>query len=135
MSRKPAPQLPSGTRVGRVYGDCEILATLGKGGMGEVYRAVQRSLERTVAIKFISQEKYTDEVNRKRFLREIRACSALQHPNIIKIYDYGEHEKDIYLVMELLEGEPLERFIDRAPEGLPRDFVIKVAEDLLEALA
>lgn len=122
-------------RIGQRYGDYEVLALLGQGGMGEVFAAHQLNLDRRVAIKFISQRHYQDELNRKRFLREIRTCSALQHPNIIKIYDYGEHGREIYLVMELLEGEPLEAYIKKAPQGLPQEFVLKVGEDILSSLA
>lgn len=122
------------SRIGQTYGDYEVLDPLGQGGMGEVFRAHQKSLKRDVAIKFISQKKYHDELNRKRFLREIRACSALQHPNIIKIYDYGEQGGDIFLVMEILEGKALEEYIGDAAGGLPPEFVTKVMDDLLSAL-
>ncbi|MBI4861279.1 MAG: protein kinase, partial [Candidatus Riflebacteria bacterium] len=94
------------SRTGQTYGDYEILEMLGEGGMGEVYRARQANLDRIVAVKFISAEHYTDEINRRRFLREIRASSTLVHPNIIKTYDFGERQGDIYLVMEYLEGTP-----------------------------
>ena len=122
------------SRVGKTYGDYQVQELLGVGGMGEVYRAIQTALDRPVAMKFITAERYADDVNRRRFLREIRACSTLQHPNIVKIYDSGEQEGDIYLVMEYLEGKPLENWIRAQPDGLPQDFVLKVAEDVLEAL-
>src|ERR1043166_5152268 len=103
-------------RSGRTYGDYEIGDLLGSGGMGEVYRARQCTLDRTVAVKFITSRHYSDELNRRRFLREIRACANLSHPNIIKIYDWGERDGDIYLVMEYLDGESLEDYIARAPK-------------------
>ena len=121
-------------RIGKQYGDYVVQELLGVGGMGEVFRATQISLDRPVALKFITAERYADDVNRRRFLREIRACSTLQHPNIVKIYDSGEEEGDIYLVMEYLEGKPLEAWIRAQPDGLPADFVLKVCEDVLESL-
>src|SRR6266852_3571562 len=83
--------LASGTRLGPY----EILAQIGAGGMGEVYRARDPRLGRDVAIK-VSQEQFTD-----RFEREARAVAALNHPNICHLYDVGPN----YLVMELVEGE------------------------------
>lgn len=122
-------------RIGQTYAGYEILAPLGAGGMGEVYRAHQKALNRDVAVKFISEEFCSDENIRRRFLREIRAASTLSHPNIVKLYDSGEQDKDIFLVMEFLDGKPLETFIQKAPRGLPCDFALKVVEDVLEALA
>jgi serine/threonine protein kinase/predicted solute-binding protein len=126
---------PAVNRIGQVYGDYEIREMLGAGGMGEVFRARQVSLDRPVAVKFISAERYADDVNRRRFLREIRTCSTLSHPNVVKIYDWGEKDGDIFLVMEYLDGVPLETYIHKAPGGLPVDFVLKVTEDVLAALA
>jgi|SRR5580658_4617865 serine/threonine protein kinase len=82
---------PAGTQLGPY----KILATIGAGGMGEVYKARDTRLDRDVAIK-VSQEKFSD-----RFEREARSIAALNHPNICQLYDVGPN----YLVMELIEGE------------------------------
>src|SRR5439155_15861738 len=86
-----------------------ILRHLGSGGMGDVYAAQDERLRREVAIKFIPQEKATDEPTRRRFQREAEAASALNHPNICTIFEIGEHEDQLFLVMELLEGADLRR--------------------------
>lgn len=75
--------------------------------MGEVYKARDTRLNRTVAIKFLPQSLWADPVRRQRFEREARAISALQHPNICTLYDIGSEGGSDYLVMEYLEGETL----------------------------
>jgi serine/threonine protein kinase len=105
--------LASGTRLGPY----EILAPLGAGGMGEVYRAYDARLHRDVAVK-VAQEKFSD-----RFEREARAVAALNHPNICTLFDVGPD----YLVMELIEGE--------SPKGpLPLDDVLRIARQIASAL-
>src|SRR5258708_33978013 len=102
---------------GTQLGPYEILAPIGAGGMGEVYRARDPRLGREVAIK-VSQEEFTD-----RFEREARAVAALNHPNICHLYDVGPN----YLVMELIEGE--------SPKGpLPLDEALRLARQIAAAL-
>src|SRR5580693_1731929 len=102
---------------GNKLGPYEILAPIGAGGMGEVYRARDPRLNREVAIK-VSQERFSD-----RFEREARAVAALNHPNICTLYDVGPD----YLVMELIEGE--------SPKGpLPLDEVLRIAREIAAAL-
>ena len=91
--------LTPGTRLGPY----EILAAIGAGGMGEVYRARDTRLDRTVAIKTI------DGPFSERFEREARAISALNHPHICALYDVGEHDGAGYLVMEYVEGDAARR--------------------------
>ena len=88
-------------------GPYEILAPLGAGGMGEVYRAHDPKLGRDVAIKVVPAEFLTRADARARFEREARAVAALSHPNILSIHDFGESDGMAYAVMELLEGETL----------------------------
>src|SRR5438093_12918860 len=95
--------LTSGMRLGPY----EIIAPLGAGGMGEVYRARDTRLERTVAIKVLSSELTQTPTLKARFEREARAISSLSHPHICHLYDVGEQEGTQYLVMEFLEGETL----------------------------
>ena len=99
---------------GTKLGPYEIQSLLGHGGMGEVYRARDTRLDRTVAIKVISASLSSDSTRRQRFQREARAISALQHPNICTLYDVGQQDGTDYLVMEYLEGETLGSRLARA---------------------
>src|SRR5712692_4892375 len=95
--------LQPGTRLGPY----EIVAPLGAGGMGEVYRARDTRLDRTVAIKVLPEHAATRPDGRERFEREARAVSALNHPHICALYDVGQQDGVDFLVMEYLEGETL----------------------------
>jgi eukaryotic-like serine/threonine-protein kinase len=120
--------LSPGSRIGPY----EILALLGSGGMGEVYRARDARLERTVAIKILPAQFSSDSVRRQRFEREARTISGLSHPNICVLHDIGRHEGLDYLVMECIEGETLARRLEKGP--LPQDQVLKVGAQIAEAL-
>jgi eukaryotic-like serine/threonine-protein kinase len=109
--------------VGEKLGPYEIVALIGKGGMGEVYRGTDTRLGRPVAIK-ISAHEFSD-----RFEREARAISALNHPNICTLYDVGPN----YLVMELVEGETLSEIIERGP--IPLDKALQYAVEIVDAMA
>ncbi len=104
-------RLAPGTRVGTY----EILAALGAGGMGEVYRALDPRLGRDVAVKILPLHLARDPDSRARLDREARAVAALSHPNVLAIYDVGTHEGASYVVTELLEGETLRSRLDRSP--------------------
>jgi hypothetical protein len=95
--------------TGARLGPYEIEAPLGAGGMGEVYRARDTRLDRTVAIKVLPRVLAADAQFRERFEREARAISALSHPHICTLHDVGEHDGSAFLVMEYLEGETLAR--------------------------
>src|SRR5205809_1712280 len=99
--------------VGSTVGPYEILAPLGSGGMGEVFRARDKRLGRMVAIKILQTKLIAHDELRARFEREARAISSLTHPNICALYDVGPDAS--YLVMELLEGEPLSDKLARGP--------------------
>src|SRR6266478_5033206 len=120
--------LTSGTRLGPY----EIVSPLGAGGMGEVYRARDTRLDRTVAIKVLPPYLSSDPVRRQRFEREARAISALQHPNICTLYDVGQQSGTDYLVMECLEGEPLASCLGNGP--LPLDQIVRCGIDVADAL-
>jgi serine/threonine protein kinase len=92
---------------GTKLGPYEILAPLGTGGMGEVYRARDTRLERTVAIKILPAHFSCDPVRKQRFEREAKSISNLNHPNICVLYDVGRQDGVDYLVMECVEGETL----------------------------
>jgi serine/threonine protein kinase len=102
-----------GTRLGPY----EIVSAVGAGGMGEVYKAKDIRLERTVAIKVLPSQLSDNPERRRRFEREARAVSSLNHPHICTLYDVGEEKGVDFLVMEYLEGETL---ADRLNKGRPR---------------
>jgi eukaryotic-like serine/threonine-protein kinase len=93
--------LAPGTRLGPY----EISAPLGAGGMGEVYRAQDTRLERTVAIKILPEQLSSDPVRKQRFEREAKTVSSLNHPHICVLHDVGSQDGISYLVMECVEGE------------------------------
>ncbi|HEY3123399.1 MAG TPA: protein kinase, partial [Thermoanaerobaculia bacterium] len=93
--------------AGMRLGPYEILAPLGAGGMGEVYKARDTRLERTVAVKVLPQHLSASPEVRQRFEREAKTISSLSHPHICALYDVGNQDGVEYLVMEFLEGETL----------------------------
>jgi Tol biopolymer transport system component len=120
--------LPSGTRLGPY----EILAPLGAGGMGEVYRARDTRLDRTVAIKVLPSHLASNADLRQRFEREARAVSSLNHPHICTLHDIGHQDGIDYLVLEYLEGKSL---LDRLEKGpLPLDQALRYATEIADAL-
>ena len=114
-------------------GPYEIVAPLGAGGMGEVYRARDTRLGREVAVKVLPKPFASDPDRLLRFEREARAVAALSHPNILAIHDYGTHEAITYAVMELLEGETLRSRIAQGP--LPWRETVEVGAAIAEGLA
>ena len=96
-------------RAGTRLGPYEIVAPIGAGGMGEVYRARDTRLDRTVAIKVLASKVVDDPDRRQRFEREARTIASLNHPNICTLYDIGDHEGQPFIVMEVITGETLQR--------------------------
>src|SRR5215469_10960682 len=103
--------LTSGAKVGPY----EIIAPLGAGGMGEVYRARDTRLERTVAIKILPSHLSSDPGHKQRFEREAKTISSLNHPHICVLHDIGQQDGTDYLVMECVEGETLAKRLERGP--------------------
>jgi eukaryotic-like serine/threonine-protein kinase len=121
--------LSRGTRLGPY----EVIAPLGAGGMGEVYRARDTRLRRDVAIKVLPTERLADEGRRRRFGREARAASALNHPNIVTIHEIGSAEGIDFIVMEYVPGQTLGRLIPKRGMGLGE--ALRLAIPIADALA
>jgi serine/threonine protein kinase len=118
--------------AGAKLGPYEVLSPLGAGGMGEVYRARDTRLERTVAIKVLPSHLSSDPELKQRMEREARAISALQHPNICTLYDIGSQNGVDFLVMEYLEGQTLAGRLEKGP--LPIEQVLKIGTEIAQAL-
>jgi serine/threonine protein kinase/Tol biopolymer transport system component len=118
--------------IGTQLGSYEIIALLGKGGMGEVYRARDSKLKRDVAIKILPDEFSTDPERVGRFQREAEALALLNHPNIGAIYDIQEVNESRFLVLELVEGETLADRVGRGP--IPVEEALKIGQLIAEAL-
>jgi serine/threonine protein kinase/WD40 repeat protein len=119
--------------IGKTVSHYRILEKLGGGGMGVVYKAEDTKLGRTVALKVLPPERVADPNRKRRFVQEARAASALNHPNIITIYDIDEAEGVHYIAMECVEGKTLERLIAR--HGLRVNEALKYAVQMAAALA
>src|SRR5215471_15299608 len=120
--------LASGTKLGPY----EIQSPLGAGGMGEVYRAKDTRLERTVAIKILPAHLSCDPISKQRFEREAKTISSLNHPHICVLYDVGHQDGMDYLVMECVEGETLAKRLEKGP--LPLDQVLKYGAQIADGL-
>ena len=124
---------PKEPAVGDRLGSYEILARIGAGGMGVVYRAADTKLRRAVALKVLPPEMARDPERLARFQREARSVAALNHPHIVTLHSVEEVNGIHFLTMELVEGQPLDRLI---PEGgFPVDRILEVAGAIAEALA
>src|SRR5262247_693114 len=120
--------LSAGTKLGPY----EVLSTLGAGGMGEVYKARDTRLDRTVAVKVLPERMSSSPEVRQRFEREARTISQLSHPHICALYDVGREGDTEYLVMEYLEGETLS---DRLTKGaLPLEQTLRYGQEIAQAL-
>ena len=100
--------------VGRVLSHYRLDERLGAGGMGVLYRATDLKLARAVAVKLLARHLVTDETAKARFVREARAASALDHPNIANVHDIGEEGGELFIVMALYEGETLRKRLEKA---------------------
>ena len=121
--------------TGATFDHYEILAPLGTGGMGEVYRARDSRLNREVAIKVLPREFSRDDDRLRRFAQEARATSALNHPNILTVHDIGTHEGTPYIVLELLAGEELRAQLNEGPPPVRKalDYARQIAAGLAAA--
>jgi len=120
--------LSAGTKLGPY----EVTGPLGAGGMGEVYRARDTRLERTVAIKVLPQQLSNDPIRKQRFEREAKTISSLNHPHICTLHDIGSQDGVDYLVMECVEGETLAKRLEKGQ--LPLEQVLKFGSQIADAL-
>ncbi len=117
----------------RTLSHYELLEEIGKGGMGVVYKARDTRLDRFVAVKVLPPEKMSDPERKRRFVQEAKAASALNHPNIVTIHEIDTLDGVDFMVMEYVEGTPLDRLIP--PTGLPFEQTIAYAAQIADALA
>ncbi|MGA2982065.1 MAG: serine/threonine-protein kinase, partial [Terriglobales bacterium] len=125
--------LSSTLSPGARFGSYEILQRLGAGGMGEVYRAKDTRLDREVAIKTLSLERCSHPEALSRFEQEARSASALNHPNIVTIYELGQENGTHYIAMELVEGDTLRGLLASGP--IPFRKSVAIAAQIADGLA
>jgi len=118
--------------IGQTVSHYRITEEIGRGGMGVIYKAEDTRLPRKVALKILPNQAAANAEARERFRREAEAASSLNHPNICTIYDVGEHEGQLYLVMELLEGETIRELVQAGP--MPAEQLVRVAIQVADAL-
>jgi len=123
----------SGFQPGTKFSHYEITRTIGAGGMGEVYLATDTQLNRPVAIKFLSSHFIADADFKRRFVREAEATARLNHPNIVTIYEVGEHCNRPYFAMEFVEGLSLKQYV--LNRDLPCDQILQLAIQIGDAIA
>ncbi|MCB9549879.1 MAG: serine/threonine protein kinase [Myxococcales bacterium] len=128
----PAAEVPL---IGRsLGGKYQVKAIIGRGGLGTVFRGVQAPIGREVAIKVINRQRADDPSLRKRFQREAAAAAHLKHPGIVALYDFGEDEGELYMVMELVDGRELRQLLTDEGRMAP-SVVVELARQICEGLA
>lgn len=121
------PAAEDGVALPREFGDFELLSELGRGGMGVVYKARQKSLGRTVALKMVREAHLASEDDRARFRAEAEAAARLHHPNIVTIHEVGSHDGQAYICMECVDGETLAEWVVASGPLPPREAARVVA--------
>ncbi len=119
--------------IGRTLGHYEVVGKLGEGGMGAVFKAKDTHLDRFVALKVLPHDKMSDPERRRRFTQEAKAASALNHPNIITIYDISSSDGVDFIAMEYVEGRTLEAVINAGQVRVVD--TLKYARQMADALA
>ena len=129
----PGPRRPGGV-IGHTLGGNTVIAKIGEGGMGAVFRAHDEGLDRDVAIKVLPPSLARDEIYRTRFLREARALARVKHPNLVQIYNVAAEKGLHFFSMEYIDGESLSAHIVHAEE-MPLGEILRIAGQVLSALA
>jgi serine/threonine protein kinase len=132
MGRREDDGIPRGDAMAALFPELEILGVLGRGGMGVVYRARQRRLDRIVALKVLLPEVAAQPGFPERFEREARAMAALDHPNVVRVFDFGDRKGTYYLLMEHVEGTSLRAVIREG--GLDPRIALSVVRQICDAL-
>jgi len=117
---------------GKPFGRYRLVELLGRGGMGEVWRAYDTVIDRTVAIKMLLPHFAQDKTFEQRFRREARAAASLDDPHVVPIYDVGEIDGRLYVAMRLVNGEDLQTLLDGGP--LSTDRTVRITEQIASAL-
>jgi serine/threonine-protein kinase len=120
--------------VGQKLGQYEFRDLLGRGGMGAVYHAYDEKMKRDVAIKIILPQWVNDETLLRRFIREAQTCANLDHPSIVKVYDFGKQNDMTFVVMQFLTGGSLSDRLKKFPSGMPINDVISLMKQIGSAL-
>ena len=126
MNSKPGPH--------STIAHYRIISKIGAGGMGEVYLAQDTKLDRKVAIKFLNPEFGKDDDKLRRFIQEAKAASALNHPNILTVYEIGEVDGRHYIATELIDGHTLREHLS-GKESLQLKTILRISEQVAEALS
>ena len=119
---------------GKTLGQYQVIKPIGQGGMAKIYLAYQPSVKREVAIKVMSSPLQQSPNSIKRFAQEVEVIAHLQHPQIIPVYDFGELDDQIYIVMAYIRGGTLADRIDKAPNGLPEQEIVRLLDLIAEGL-
>jgi serine/threonine protein kinase len=125
--------MPAELKVGDRLGDFEIVEVAGAGGMGVVYKARQKSLDRVVALKVIRDEIASEPEFRERFLREAKLAASVDHPHVVTVYDVGDADGRLYLVMQWIDGSDLRQLLDASGRLTPKR-AISIGTQLAGAL-
>ena len=125
--------VPDGSLIGCRVGPYQVLSQIGAGGMGEVYLAHDTKLDRHVAVKLLAANVAADPIRLRRFHDEARAASALNHPNILIVHDFGAVDGRPYMVTEFVEGETVRARLERGPMAIQA--AIDIALQVVSALA
>src|SRR5258708_9929253 len=120
--------------VGSEVGGCRLESVLGRGGMGVLFRARQLRLDRAVALKLVAPELAGDSRFRQRFERESRIAASLEHPHAVPVYEAGEHEGVLYIVMRLVNGRDLRQAIAASKSGMDPERATEIVAQVADAL-